>query len=91
MVGQVNTHGPFIRAHPLRIVMDSGPISVPTLVDLSTHTHLLQTALYLLFLMGGVLQVRVRAQNLAASDDFIEVWRGATCVYSGMPDQMPAH
>ena len=24
-----------------------------------------------------------RAQNLAASDDFIEVWRGATCVYSG--------
>jgi len=30
-----------------------------------------------------------RAQNLAASDDFIEVWRGATCVYSGAPDQTP--
>jgi hypothetical protein len=28
---------------------------------------------------------------LAANEDFIEVWRGATCVYSGMPDQMPAH
>lgn len=24
-----------------------------------------------------------RAQNLAAGDDFIEVWRGSTCVYSG--------
>jgi hypothetical protein len=32
-----------------------------------------------------------RAQNLAASDDFIEVWRGTTCVYSGMPDHVPAH
>jgi len=31
-----------------------------------------------------------RARNLVASDDIIEVWRGATCVYSGMQDQMPA-
>ena len=30
-----------------------------------------------------------RAQTLAASDDFIEVWRGAICVYSGALDQMP--
>jgi hypothetical protein len=32
-----------------------------------------------------------RARKLAASEDFIEVWRGVTCVYSGMPGQMPAH
>ena len=30
-----------------------------------------------------------RAQNLADDDDLIEVWRGATCVYSGAPDPMP--
>ncbi len=29
-----------------------------------------------------------RAQNLASSDDFIEVWRGANCVYSGALDQI---
>lgn len=29
-----------------------------------------------------------RAQNLAAGDDFIEVWRGANCVYCGALDQM---
>jgi hypothetical protein len=32
-----------------------------------------------------------RAQNLAASEDFVEVWRGATCVYSGALDKIPAH
>jgi hypothetical protein len=32
-----------------------------------------------------------RAQNLAASDDIVEVWRGATCVYSGVQDQIPTH
>ncbi len=32
-----------------------------------------------------------RAQILAASDDIVEVWRGATCVYFGLKDQMPAH
>jgi hypothetical protein len=31
-----------------------------------------------------------RAQNLGASGDFIEVWRGATCVYSNELAQMPA-
>jgi hypothetical protein len=31
-----------------------------------------------------------RAQNLAASDDIVEVWRGASCVYSGAQDLMPA-
>jgi hypothetical protein len=30
-----------------------------------------------------------RAQNLATSDDLIEVWRGATCIYSGAFDQLP--
>ena len=30
-----------------------------------------------------------RAQNLAASDDLIEVWRGAVCIYSGTLDKMP--
>jgi hypothetical protein len=29
------------------------------------------------------------AQSLAVVDDFIEVWRGATCVYSGAPAQVP--
>jgi hypothetical protein len=31
-----------------------------------------------------------RARNLAASEDLVEVWRGATCVYSGGMDQVPA-
>jgi hypothetical protein len=29
-----------------------------------------------------------RAQNLGTNDDFIEVWRGETCVYSGTLTQM---
>jgi hypothetical protein len=29
------------------------------------------------------------AQKLAVNDDFIEVWRGATCVYSGALAEMP--
>jgi hypothetical protein len=32
-----------------------------------------------------------RAQNLAGGEDFVEVWRGATCVYSGGLGQMLAH
>jgi hypothetical protein len=32
-----------------------------------------------------------RAQNLAAGEDVIEVWRGAICVYSGGPDRVPTH
>lgn len=32
-----------------------------------------------------------RAQNLAASNDALEVWRGATFVYSGVPNQLPVH
>jgi hypothetical protein len=31
-----------------------------------------------------------RAQSLAASDDIVEVWRGATCVYSRMLNPLPA-
>jgi hypothetical protein len=31
-----------------------------------------------------------RAWNLAADED-LKVWRGATCVYSGGLDQVPAH
>lgn len=31
-----------------------------------------------------------RAQKLAADGDFIEVWRGAICVYCSGLDQMPA-
>jgi hypothetical protein len=31
-----------------------------------------------------------RARNLAAGEDLVEVWRGATCVYSSGPNQMPA-
>jgi len=30
-----------------------------------------------------------RARNLAVGDAFIEVWRGATCVYSGTLAQTP--
>ena len=30
-----------------------------------------------------------RAKNLATRNDLIEVWRGATCVYSGLRDEMP--
>jgi hypothetical protein len=47
--------------------------------DIYSHTHISDHA-----------AVR-RARNLATSEDFIEVWRGAICVYSGTPDKMPAH
>ena len=30
-----------------------------------------------------------RAQALAEGGDFIEVWRGAVCVYSGAPETFP--
>ena len=32
-----------------------------------------------------------RAQSLAAGEDHIEVWRGATCVYSGGIGPVSAH
>jgi len=32
-----------------------------------------------------------RAQTLAEGGDFIEVWRGAICVYSGAPETSPLH
>ena len=32
-----------------------------------------------------------RAQNLAADEDFVEVWRGPACIYSGTATQMAAH
>ena len=31
-----------------------------------------------------------RARNLAASEDFVEVWRGGTCVYFGVADRITA-
>ena len=40
-------------------------------------------------LMGDHAAVR-RARMLAAEGDLVEVWRGAVCIYSTMPDSISA-
>ncbi len=32
-----------------------------------------------------------RAQMLAMSGDFLEIWRGMTCVYSTVPERIAVH